>query len=852
MADPTELATRLAALSPERRRLLRERLEAGRDSAPVAVPRDGAPLPASFFQERLWLLEQMVPGSSAYVVWFALRITGELDAGTVSEAFEVLVRRHEALRTSLARVDGRLVQVVHDAVGVPLDRHDVRHSADPEAEARRLLADRAGTGFALDRPPLLRVCLVRTADREHLIGLFLHHTITDGWSNGVLLDELGTVYRALRSGAEPDLRPLRLQYADAAAWQRRRLTDTRLAELSAHWESRLRGVPEVFALPLDRPRQVGSAAPGGCHALTVPERAVPGLRALARQERATSFMVVLAALAATLSRWSGQTDVVVGSPQSGRTHRDLDQVVGPLVNTVVLRLAAPGDTTGRELVRRARRVALDAHAHADLPFERLVQHLRPRRSATHHPVFQVNLGVRDFPQGGLSLPGAEVRPAFVDEVGAPKFDLSVYLTTGSDTWTGTIEYNAGLFDATTVRRLADGFAATLAGLAGDPDRTVAELPTGDLPSAAAARTESAPAPPVARQPIEPRDRWERAVAQAWATVLGIERVDATDDFFAIGGHSMAGMLAVERIHQLTGRRPGLAMLFRNPTVEAFAAALRCAEPGAEVPFVVALREHGKRPPLFFAPPAVGELAPYFSLARELGADRPLYGLQPDGFFRDGDPGDLTLEQQAARYAEEIVAAHPAGPYHLCGFSAAGRLAVAVADGLARHGHPVGAVVLLDSAPYGDVAPDPDLATVLARWLSYAPPATELSTVDRLGQVARTLAAGVRAGELPPSLTEAEFREWCRRLEFGARALAGHGPLSYPGALTLLYRGGRTDRDIAAEWDGLPVGELRAHAVPVDDHLSFIEGPSVPTVAGLVAGHLAAADRTGPTPGRRWR
>lgn len=839
MADTSAdtLIARLAALSPERRRLLADRLPAVSTSTAVPVDRADGPLPASFFQERLWLVDQMLPESSAYVVWFALRMTGPVRADLLARAVDTVVARHEVLRTGLEWRDSRLVQVVRDDVPTPVRTHDLRPGTDAETAARALLEAEAGTGFDLTKPPLMRVLVIRIGADQHVLGMFLHHAVTDGWSNGILLGELGSAYRDLLAGRDPAFTPVRLHYADVAVWQRKCLTDQRIEQLLGYWRGQLHGAPEVLDLPLDQSRRADRQSRGASHQCVLPLAAAQHLRTLAKQEKATSFMLVLGGLSLTLARWAGLTDVVIGSAQSGRTDHALDQVIGPLVNTVVLRMNVRQGMTGRELVRAARAVALDAQAHADLPFERLVEHMRPTRSAAHHPLFQVNLGVRDFPGEGLVLTDTRIEAFAVTRSRAAKFDLSVYLTTGSGDWPVTVEYNAELFSPQTMTQFADLLCAQLTALGEHPDDPVDGVESRPRPE-----TTEPMSRPETTSHVPPRDPWERNVAMAWSQVLGVNDVGATDDFFALGGHSMAGMLAMERIQQMTGRRLDLTALFRHPTVESLAEVLRVMHTDVAAPFVVGLRPHGTRPPLFLMPTAIGELAAYFPLAKHFPADRPLYGVQPDGFFRDGEPGDLTLREQAARYAREIIGAHQGGgPYHLCGFSAAGRLAVAVADALVTAGAQVGAVVLLDSSPFGDVAPDPDLGTVLVRWLPFSPPAAELSGVDRQAQIARTLRAGQASGDLPPSLDPAEFTAWCRKLEFGARALAGHGPLSYAGVLTLMVRAGRSDRDLADEWRAMPIGDIDVHPVDVEDHMSFVGEMDAPAVAGHVAAHLAAAD-----------
>jgi thioesterase domain-containing protein len=575
------------------------------------------------------------------------------------------------------------------------------------------------------------------------------------------------------------------------------------------------------------------------HGFDLGATAAGRLAAVMRRERVTAFMLVLSALSATLRHWTGQPDVVIGSSFSGRTHQDLEQLIGPMVSTVALRMTPHPAATGSELLRASRRAVLDAQAHADLPFERLVQHLRPRRSATSHPVFQVNLGVRSAPSGRLDLAGLTVTSADPRSTRPARFDLSVYVDTGVDAWPVAIEYNTGLFEAATVARLGEALRDALHGLAEHPERLLSGFSFADLPVGQEAVPE--PLPRLAARTAS-CDEFERQVAFAFTQVLGGPELTAADDFFARGGHSMAGMLVVDRLRAMTGRRIDLPALFRHPTVAGLAAVLRETRPESSDPFVVPLATAGSRPPLILTPPALGQLAMYFPLVSALGADRPVLGVQPDGFYRTGDPGDMPLREQAAVYATEIASELPVtGPYHLCGFSAAGRLAVAIADELVRLEKRVGAVILLDSAPYGDLAPDPDLAGVIARWMSFAPPAEHLRALSPDAMIAATLKAGQAVGALPATMDQDAMTQWCRRLEFGARALAGHGPLHYPGVVTLLHRARRSDRRITAEWDAMPIGGLQPVPVIVESHEGFMAGPVLPEVARLIGELLAAAD-----------
>lgn len=834
MAD-SSLVSRLAGLDDAKRRRLHEMLSGvgGRPLRPVPLERDGRPLPSSFLQERLWLHEQLNPGSAAYVVPVAMRLRGELDVGLLRAALGVVADRHEVLRTGLIWQDNAVMQLPRPTVTVPFDVVDFSRIGDQAPAVQGLLGAEAGVGFDLAEPPLLRARVMRLAARDHVLAIFLHHAVTDGWSNGILLREIGTVYRALAAAAEPVLPDLPVQYADFAAAQRRRLDPARLADLAAFWTGQLAGAPDILTLPTDRPRELASAHRVGVHRFALDGAAAGAANALAENAGSTSYAVLLAVIGALLADWSGQHDLLIGSPHSGRDQPDLEHLVGPFVNTLALRIEAADRPGAAELVSRAGRMLADAQDHADLPLEKLVERLRPARSAGSNPLLQVNLGMGNFPRTALELPGVRAEPLAFQAVTA-KFDLAWYCAAGPDGWRVAIEYDTDLFDPPTIGWLRTRLCELLARAGQDPSLPL----TGDGPARTA---------PLASRPgggagfVEPRDRWERQVAQVWQEVLGGSRYGATDDFFERGGHSLAGMLVTQRLSERSGRIVGLAALLRHSTVEGLAALLRSASPEPPSPFIAELRSGGDLPPLWFAHSAVGDVGMYFPLARALPAGRPLLGLQAAGFWRDYPAARLTLEQMAARYAAEMVASQPAGPYHLVGFSAAGRLALAVADRLHLAGRPAGAVILLDTAPFGDVAPEPDLAAALARWLPFAPAADELRTVAEPDLLAVTLQAGIRSGDLPAGFGIERFTRLSQQLMLTARALAGYLNPAYPGLLTLLVRAGRTDRDIGAEWRGLPIGELAVVPVDVPSHLDFLAAPYAPVVAQVITDCLARAE-----------
>ncbi|HEU4452939.1 MAG TPA: amino acid adenylation domain-containing protein, partial [Longimicrobium sp.] len=437
------------------------------------VPR-GGPLPASFAQERMWLLDQLEPGSAAYNMPGALRLAGEVDAAVLERALGEVAARHEALRTRFAVVDGRPMQVVEPPAPFALPVRDLRALAPAEAgeTAAALAAAEAAEPFDLARGPLFRARLLRVAEAEWLLLVTLHPAVGAGGSLEVLLRELAALYAAFREGRPSPLAPPAAHYADWAAWQRARLTDDALAPHLAYWKGRLAGLAPVLELPTDRPRPPVSGTAQGRHAFALPAGAAGRLRALAREEGATVFMAALAAFSALLGRWAATDDVAVGTAVDGRTLAETEGMIGVFVNTLVLRADLSGRPTAREMVRRARAAVLEAGEHAELPFERLVDAVGAERSLAHAPLFGALLAVR--PAGALrvDLPGIEAR---VEEgaTAAAKFDLSLLLVEEEGGgMRGTLSYRADLFDPATAARMAAQLERIVAGMGEGPDAPV--------------------------------------------------------------------------------------------------------------------------------------------------------------------------------------------------------------------------------------------------------------------------------------------------------------------------------------------------------------------------------------------
>ncbi|MDB4947802.1 MAG: sypB, partial [Gemmatimonadetes bacterium] len=435
-------------------------------------------LPLSFAQTRLWFLEQMGGLGSTYHIPTSMRLRGELDRDALVRALDRIVARHEALRTTFAQVDGTPTQQIAPAdVGFHLVEHDLRGRADAEAELRRVMSEEARAPFSLERGPLIRGRLIRMAEADHVLLVTMHHIVSDGWSMGVLTQELGALYGAFRRGAPDPLPALAIQYADFAAWQRRWVEGEVLREQADYWTRTLGGAPELLALPTDHPRPARVDHAGAMLRVELDEELTGGLKALGRRHGTTLYMTLLAGWAAVLGRLSGQDDVVIGSPTAGRGRREIEGLIGFFVNTLAVRVDLADGPTVAELLGRVKERTLGAQHHQDIPFEQVVERVAPTRSLSHGPLFQVMFAWQEMTRdGGLALPGLEMGRvgAAPAEVQA-KFDLSLNLRQAGDRIVGTLTYATSLFERETVERWLGYLRRMLEQMAADEGRRVERL-----------------------------------------------------------------------------------------------------------------------------------------------------------------------------------------------------------------------------------------------------------------------------------------------------------------------------------------------------------------------------------------
>ncbi|WP_446326856.1 amino acid adenylation domain-containing protein [Burkholderia pseudomallei] len=460
---------------------LAERLEAENTAVlpPIPLtPRDGR-IALSLAQQRLWFLTQLEGVSEAYHMSGAVRLDGLLNREVLQRALNRIVMRHEALRTCFAREEGEPIQVIQPHADLTVSYHDLREAEQSEQRAKDLSQAHASAPFDLSRDLPVRVLLLQLADEAHVVQVVMHHIASDGWSVGVFLQELSALYGSFIAEQGDPLAPLPLQYADYAAWQRRWLASGQLEKQGAFWQTNLSGAPTLLELPTDRPRPPKQSHAGASVEVKLGAALSERVKRLSQRHGVTPYMTLLSSWAAVLSRLSGQEEVVIGSPVAGRNRTEVEALIGFFVNTLALRLDLSSEPTVGELLKRTKAQVLSAQAHQDLPFDQVVERVKPPRSTAHPPLFQVMFVWQNMPAGELTIPGLTIR-AVETPLQTAQFELTLSLQEAGDDIVGHLNYASALFDESTVRRYVTYWRRLLEGMtAGAADQTIVGLPLLD-------------------------------------------------------------------------------------------------------------------------------------------------------------------------------------------------------------------------------------------------------------------------------------------------------------------------------------------------------------------------------------
>jgi len=475
------LDERIATLSPAKRALLERYLQDKNRAAERALTipkRDpNAPLPLSFSQQRLWFLEQLQPGLTAYNNSSTFRLNGRLNVQALQQSLTEILRRHESLRTTFTQINGEPQQVINPPCIFPLPIEDLSllPMAQWATEIEQRVTAESQRPFNLTQDLMRRAQLLRFHEQEHVLILTSHHIASDAWSTGIFWRELRSLYGAFSAEKSSPLPDLPVQYADYTLWQRQSLQGQRLEKQLAYWRQQLAHMPPPLSLPAKSPTLSAPTMRGAQHTFQFNRQLTHDLRTLSSREGATLFMILLASFQTLLYRYTGQEDMLIGTPIAGRNQAEIEDLVGFFVNTLVLRADITGNPTFRVLLQRVRKMALSAYEHQELPFEKLVDELAPERNLNRHPIIQVTFALRNTPHQVRDLPGLSVQPLTIESKVA-KFELALFLSETAQGLTGRIEYAADLFEPATIQQMADHFCTLVASIVADPDQRVGVMP----------------------------------------------------------------------------------------------------------------------------------------------------------------------------------------------------------------------------------------------------------------------------------------------------------------------------------------------------------------------------------------
>jgi len=632
--------------------------------------------PASLAQQRLWFLDQLQGKSAAYNVHLGFWLRGPLDLASLRASLQEMVNRHDSLRTAFILEGGELRQIVarNLTLSVPVD--DITDSQEAYAEAYRLAKREVESPFSLRTAPLFRARVFRVTADDHVLLCTMHHIITDSWSIQILARELSAVYGAFSTARPSPLPDLPIGYGDYSEWQRQWFGSEQVHQQLTYWKTRLQNAPSFLELPKDTPRPPQQTFKGASHTVQLSEEIVTAIKKLAPHWQATPFMLLLAAFKVLLYRYSGQPDLLVGVPAAGRNRVETEGLVGFFVNTLVLRDDLSGNPIFTELLAQVRETTLGAFANAEVPFEKVVEALRPERNLSYNPIFQVmfsaiKAAVQSHSFGDLTAFPYVVTPT------TSIFDLSTTLIEGVDgLWWAQIDYNSDLFRPERIARMVEDYISLLQGITVDPEACILNLPlvhgdpglveaTSEIFSTTKKKEERKPVsvePAWRRESLDPE---EQLLVEIWKDVLGIPNIGVHDNFFEIGGHSLLAARLIAQIQDVTGRKIPVSAIFRAPTIEALARLLRDNSAAEPDPIVMKLNEVDGGIPFFgVAIPAV-DTTGFAQLARDMSPVHPFYKLHASVPVFWGHPFRREEMQALAKeYVAAMRSVQPHGPYCL--------------------------------------------------------------------------------------------------------------------------------------------------------------------------------------------
>jgi thioesterase domain-containing protein/non-ribosomal peptide synthetase component F/acyl carrier protein len=651
-------------------------------------------LPASVSQLRFWRLSRIRPDSAAFNMPATVRISGPLSADILEKSMQIVIDRHEILRTTFKEVDEELKQIIAGRAKFALAVSDVRNVApgEPSRDLGQLLYDEAHVLFDLELGPLLRVRLVHLEKEDHVLIVTLHHIVSDGWSHNILQRELWTIYEALVGSAPPDLSPLPVQYADFAAWQKGWLTSNEASEYLDYWMKSLTAPLPVLEFPTDHAPGQRASVRGTVETMQFSDELIGRLKMLGQSSNATMFMLMLAAFAVLLERHTDQHDLTIGSPSANRNSQT-ESLIGPFSGPIALRLNLAGEPTFKDVLKHVSQVTMDALDHANFPFEILMARLKMRAVNGRNPLFQFYFLYQTAFLQPRETANLVITPMPTISVGNP-FEIQLAIIERNEGVWANLEYDRELFEPESIRNILSYYRFLLDEIVADPGRRIADLkPPGVSRRWNTKTTAIRPS----QEFVAPRNPVEIKLAEMWRRLFELPRISVRDDFFDLGGHSLLAASLISMIDKEFGVKIDLSNLLVDRTIEQLG---RIVTGVGEThrSSLIPLWTSGSKTPLFCVHGGGGHVLGYQELAKALADDQPVYGLSAPEL--DGAQRSMTVEELAAVYTREIRRVQARGPYRLCGYSFGGFIALEMAAQLIEEGEEVPVLVMLDTGNSG--------------------------------------------------------------------------------------------------------------------------------------------------------
>jgi thioesterase domain-containing protein/non-ribosomal peptide synthetase component F/acyl carrier protein len=676
-----------------------ERADSDLDELPVVQA-----IPASYAQIRFWTLSEVDPSNPAFHMPVSLRITGNLSVPILEKSFRLLIDHHETLRTSFSEMDGELMQVIHE--GVPFELTVIEVEAKAESERKAFLdacvQSLQEQPFDLSVPQLFRAVLYRLSPEEHILALSIHHVIADAWSIQIFQKELWTAYETLQQNPAFHYEPLALQYGDFSIWQRESVESAATKEHLDYWMETLSGELPVLDFPTDRdPSQIATPR-SSLETRLFPDDLARSLKALAQANNTTLYVVTLASFSMLLSRATDATDVIIGSPVVNR-RIETEPLIGPFAGPVALRLGLPRDRSLREILHSVRDTTLEALGHTELPFEKLLEELSVRPTNGRSSLFQFYFFCQPAFLQARELDNLTITPLPTTSVGLP-FEIQLAVIERTEGVRAQLEYNANLFDSSSIKEWLSYYESILIALTSNPDQRLSDLPkpphhSQELPKISAV-SDSQPsttsgALSTTHAAVFIDDDVTKELTEIWKSALNLSSIEPHDNFFLLGGRSLVAARLIAKINKRYSLKLGLATLFNFPTIAELSGLIRGKITTDAPTSIVTVQSGGAATPLFMVHGVGGNVLNFYDLARNLGPERPVYGIEAQSLHPDATPL-MKLEDLATYYVSEVRKVQPAGPYNFLGYSYGGFVAYEMARQLQTVGEKVSLVGMLDT------------------------------------------------------------------------------------------------------------------------------------------------------------